>query len=51
MGDYIRHFRGQRDFCVHLDTSEEHFNAFKDAHKSVLACPNILLRLKMYVLE
>jgi hypothetical protein len=46
MGDYIRHFRGQRDFCVHLNTSEKHFNAFKDVHKSVLACSNTLRRLR-----
>ena len=46
MGDYIGHFRGQRDFCVRLDTPEEHLNAFKEVHKSVLACPNILRRLR-----
>ena len=51
MGDYIRHFHGQRDFGVHLDTSEEHFNAFKDVHKSVLACTVSLRRLKVYVLQ
>ena len=45
MGDYIRHFRGQWDFCVHLETPEKHFDASKDVHKSVLACPNILRRL------
>jgi hypothetical protein len=51
MYDYIRHFRGQRDFCVQLKTSEKHFDAFKDVHKSVLAFPDVLRRLKMYVLQ
>ena len=45
MGDYIRHFRGQWDFCVQLETSDEHLNVFKHFYKSVLAFSNILRRL------
>ena len=46
MGDYVRHFRGQPNFCIHLKTSKKHFDAFKYVHESVLAFPNVLHRLR-----
>jgi hypothetical protein len=46
MGNYIRHFCGQRDFYVHLKTPEKHFDASKDIQKSVLTFPDVLRRLR-----
>ncbi len=46
LNEYIHHLRGCRHFCVDLQPSEKHLDAFKYIDKSVLACPNILSCLR-----
>jgi hypothetical protein len=43
--DHTHHFRQPR-FCIDLQTHKKHFNAFKDVHKRVLTCPDILSCLR-----
>ena len=43
----MHHFRGRRYVSVHLEASEKHLDALEDVHKSVLAFPDILGRLKI----
>ena len=44
--DNIHHLRGRRHLCVHLETSEKHFDSFEDVHNSVLTCLNVLSCLR-----
>jgi hypothetical protein len=46
LNDYIHYLHGRRQFCIDLQSSEEHFDAFKDVDESVLAFPSVLSRLR-----
>jgi hypothetical protein len=46
LNDYIHHFRSRPHFCERLETSEKLFNGLKGLHKTVLASPNVLKRLR-----
>ena len=41
LNDDIQHLCGRLHFCVDLETSEKHFDPFKDIDECVLACLNI----------
>ena len=46
LNGHVRHFGGQRHFCVHLETSKKHIDALKDIQKCVLARTNVLSCLR-----
>ena len=46
LNGYIRHFRRWRHLGVDFETSEKTFDPLEDVDKGVLACPNILRRLR-----
>ena len=46
MNDRIHHLDGRRQFCIDLESPEEHFDAFEDVNECVLACLSVLSRLR-----